>query len=381
MRSGYRVLALCVLAYFGTRVPQIVIGPVVPELRVAFGVSTGAVGAALSGMWIAYALAQVPSGVLSAWIGERRTVLGALGFAGAGSALLAVSPTYGFFAACTVALGAGVGLYYNAGTVLVVRELRGASRAIGIHRIGGQAAGIVAPAAAVLVAAQVGWRPALLLGGFVAIPVFGLFAAGIRPQTGRPAANPGRPTFRLHSPVARPAIVGVTFLATLGEFAGVASWSLLPAFLVDFRGFSVEQAGFLFSAYFVAVATVEPASGMAADRFGRRGLTALTFLAGAGGYALLILGPPNTLVPAIVLAAVAMGWNAPVQASAISTLATADRHTGFGVFRTAYLLLGALGAVVVGSTADLAGWAGAFGLLVAVLLVAGVGSILVVNEA
>ncbi len=50
-------------------------------------------------------------------------------------------------------------------------------------------------------------------------------------------------------------------------------------------------------------------------------------------------------------------------------LTGSTRATGFGLFRTVYLLLGATGTAVVGATADVAGWTGAFGLLSALLAV------------
>ena len=41
-------------------------------------------------------------------------------------------------------------------------------------------------------------------------------------------------------------------------------------------------------------------------------------------------------------------------------------RSGFGLFRTVYLLIGASGTAAVGTAADVAGWAAAFGLLAAV---------------
>lgn len=377
MRARRRLLGSCVLAYFGVRVAQVVVGPVVPGIRSAFGVSTGAVGAALTGMWSAYALAQVPSGLLSARIGERRVVLAALGLAGAGSALLAVAPGFPAFAAAAVALGGGAGLYYNAGTALLVERFEGTGRAIGYHRVGGQVAGVVAPAAAAAVGTRLGWRPALLLGAAAAAPALAAFARGVEPgDAGRD--TDGIPDGTALRGIVGPALVGGTLLATLGEFVGVAASSLLPAFLVDFRGLSVERAGILFSGYFLAVAATQPASGWATGRFGRRPTTTGAFLAGAGGYALLVTGPPITLLPGIVLAAAAMGWNAPVQAGVLSRLGGGERRAGFGAFRTVYILLGALGSAVVGVTADLSGWAVGYGLLAGVLL-AGAAAALVVG--
>jgi predicted MFS family arabinose efflux permease len=53
----YTVLVLATLAFFATMVARLVISPVVPEITDAYGVTNTAVGFALTGMWLAYALA------------------------------------------------------------------------------------------------------------------------------------------------------------------------------------------------------------------------------------------------------------------------------------------------------------------------------------
>jgi len=55
-----------------------------------------------------------------------------------------------------------------------------------------------------------------------------------------------------------------------------------------------------------------------------------------------------------------------VQSRMMDGLSETDQGTGFGLFRTVYLLVGASGTAVVGTAADFAGWNAAFGLLAAV---------------
>jgi hypothetical protein len=64
-----------------------------------------------------------------------------------------------------------------------------------------------------------------------------------------------------------------------------------------------------------------------------------------------------------------MSWGAPVQTRFIDHLSEAERAAGFGLVRTVYMILGSLGSVVVGALSDVAGWAVAFGALVALLAV------------
>lgn len=69
------VLTLCTFAFFVTMVGRLAISPVIPEIIETFSVSNAVVGFALTGMWLAYGLAQYPSGVLAERYGERKIIL------------------------------------------------------------------------------------------------------------------------------------------------------------------------------------------------------------------------------------------------------------------------------------------------------------------
>jgi MFS family permease len=366
------VLGLCVLAYFGSRVGQVAISPLLPRITAAFGVSPGSVGAALTGMWAAYALVQFPAGAFGDRFGERPVVLASLLTAAVGSVLLAAAPTYPLFLATVVLLGAGVGLYYNVGTTLLTRQFDEVGRAIGIHRVGGQAAGLFAPAAAVAVSVRLGWRAGLLVGAAAAAPALALFWWGARPTPPRRPDRRVRDQFDVElvaGLLSRPALARATALAVLAEFVGMAATSFLPTFLVEARELSLGRASVLFSLFFVAVAVSQPATGWLSDRAGRDPATMLTMIAGTVGYALLIAASgPAVAVIGVALAGYAMSWSAPVQAQFVDHLGSDEEGSGFGLLRTIYVLLGSLGSVVTGAVADAFGWDVAFGLLAAVLL-------------
>lgn len=68
-----------------------------------------------------------------------------------------------------------------------------------------------------------------------------------------------------------------------------------------------------------------------------------------------------------------MGWGAALLPKFMDHLGEEERSAGFGLIRTAYMVLGASGSVVTGAVADLLGWGSAFlalaGLLGGMLLV------------
>ncbi|WP_435067878.1 MFS transporter [Haloplanus sp. C73] len=369
----YAALGLCVGAYFAVRLAQLLVSPLVPSLRESFGVTQGVVGVILTGMWLVYAVAQAPSGAAGDRYGPRRVVLVALGCTAVGALALAAAPSPLTFGAFALVLGVGAGLYYTPATALLADRFDDVGQVIGVHRVGSQVAGLVAPALATLVGARFGWRVAVGSGAVVAALVLGVVtvSGASRSTPPRPARTDGGTAVRPHAALGvltRPRVAFAVGLATVGEFASLATLSFLPAFLVAQHGLSLPEAGALFSGYFVVVAALQPVSGWAADRFGRDAVTGGLFVVGAAGYAGLALTSDAAFaVPAVALVGVAMAWGPPVQARAVDALADAERGVGFGTVRTSYILVGALGPAVVGTLADTAGWTVGFGFLAVVL--------------
>jgi MFS family permease len=370
---GHRhtALSLCVGSYFTIRLAQLLVSPVVPALRDAFAVSRGSVGLALTGMWLVYALVQLPSGAFGDRYGPRRVVVLALGCTTVGAVALASAPSMVAFGVAVLILGVGAGLYYNAATALLSARFEDVGRAIGVHRVGSQAAGLVAPGVAAVVTARFGWRAALGSGAVVTVVVLALVGLLVRPT--RPA-RPDATLSELFAPrtlarlLGRPRVAFTTVLSMLGEFTVLATMAFLPTFFVEHHGFSLARASLLFSLYFAVVGGMQPVVGWLSDRFGRDAVVGAMFVAGVAGYAALAATTALAVaVPAVVLVGVAMSWAPPLQSRAVDALSAGERGTGFGLVRTGYLLGGALGTAVVGAVADVAGWSASFGLLAALL--------------
>lgn len=369
MKWSYKstVLVLCTAAFFVTVTARLVISPVVSDIETTFDVSTGAVGLALSGMWATYALSQFPSGILGDRYGERRVILAAIGGTAVASALLALSPTFALFALFAVVLGAAAGLHYSVATTLLTRQHDRTGRAIGIHVSGAPIAGLLTPPIAALIGARYGWRPAVLLGTVVGIPIVVVFWLRIRPM--EPRVPDARIRDRLDlgllaELLSRPSIAYTTVLSALGAFTWQATASFLPAFLEQGYGLSRTAAGLLFSMYFLTNGLVQPVIGTVSDRFSRDFAASITMAFGVVGFGLLVLGEELAVaIVGVACVGVAMTWGAPLQSRFMDVLGDEEKGMGFGLVRTIYMLIGALGSVVVGTAADLFGWGVAFGLL------------------
>ncbi|WP_275690156.1 MFS transporter [Halococcus salsus] len=364
---------LCTLAFFATMVARLVISPVVPEIVDTFDSSSGTLGLALTGLWMAYAFVQFPSGVLADRYGERRIILAAVGLTAVVSALLALSPSMPVFLLFTLLLGGVAGLHYSVATTFLTRKLNNIGTAIGLHNSGAPIAGLVAPIAAAAVSQWFGWRAAIALGAVAALPVFVLFQWKVRPtEPARPTQPMGerfalRPVIELLS---RRKIAFTALLAFLFEFIWQATASFLPTFLIAYHGYSVTFASTLFSAYFVIQGLTQPGIGSLSDRYGREEIGGLCAVLGIGGFGLLLAGSQLTvLLVGIVLIGVSMGWGAALLPRFVDNLSSAERGAGFGLVRTTYMMMSATGSVVIGTIADVAGWGVAFGTFLVFLSV------------
>lgn len=343
---------------------RLAISPVVPVIGDVFSVSNGAVGLALSGMWLAYAASQFPSGLLADRYGERSIILVAVFGTGVASGLVALAPTYGIFLVGTVVLGTVAGLHYSVATSLLTRTLPNTGSAIGIHTAGAPVAGLLIPLAAGAVATWIGWRWAVAIGVVIALPSALLFWVVVEPTPPvRPTSSVWqrlrlRPILQL---LARPPIALTAALSTCGAFVWQATASFLPAFLIEYHGYTEPVAALFFSGYFVIQGIAQPVLGTVSDRVGRYPSAALVLAVGIGGYILLVAsGIPWAVGAATICAGIAMSWGAALLPKFMDHLGANERSAGFGLIRTVYMVLGASGSVVTGTAADMMGWGPAF---------------------
>lgn len=368
------VLATATAANFGQFGARVVISPFVLAVALDFGVTKGGVGAGLTLMWAAFALAQFPSGVLADRYGERRVMLAAMALTVVGSLFVAVAPSFPAFVLATVTLGAGAGLYFPVGTALLARRFENRGRALGLHSAGGPLAGLVLPVAATAVAARFDWRAGIATGALVATVAFVLVAAFVGET---PPAKPDtsvRSQLHPRSALAllrRPGVAYTTLVATLGMYVFQSFASFFPTFLREYHGFGGSEASLAFGVAFVLIAVGLPLVGNAADRVGTRAGLVGPFLGTAAGFTILLVAPTRLGVYAGVgVLGLAMTWGGPLQSRFMNQFPDADQASGFGVVRTVFVLLGSVGNATTGVLAGRVGWPAAFGVVVVLLLAA-----------
>ncbi|MFC4440381.1 MULTISPECIES: MFS transporter [Natrialbaceae] len=367
-RYQYTILALCTGAFFATMVARLGISPLVPAITANFSISNTAIGLALSGMWLAYALAQFPSGILGNRFGERIVILIAIGGTTVMTILLAVSPVFPVFVVFVILLGGVAGLHYSVATTFLTRVYKDSiGTAIGIHTAGGPAAGLIAPPAAAWVGTQFGWRAGVAIGAVVAAPVFVLFAWRIRPTDAKEPDKPMTEKLELGPLVlllSRPSIAFTVGIAASFAFIWQAIASFLPAFLIDYHGHSATLSGLVFAGYFVVQAVTKPFVGSLSDKYNRDSVIIGCMLITSVGFGVfLVYSYLVAIGVAVLLVSIGLGVESAIEPRFMDNLSAEERNTGFGLVRTVYLILGSLGSVVVGFLSDIFGWLVAFGAL------------------
>lgn len=372
MKYKHVVLYLCTLAFFVTMNGRLAISPVVPEITAEFDISNTVIGAALTGMWLTYALVQFPSGILADRFGERAIILLSIGGTGFMTLVLIISPSISLFFVSTILIGAAAGLHYSVATTLLTHTFTNLGTAIGIHNAGGPAAGLVTPIIVSWIGIRYGWRPAIGTTAIIAFTIFILFLRGIEPTEPR---NPNNSVFEyldigyIYRILYRKQIIFTTIIAIISDFTWQALASFLPTFLIQYRGYSTTIAGTLFAAYFVFQGVLQVLVGAIADRIGRDFAILICMGSGIIGFILLIgVSGFSAVVAGIIFLGLSMGWGAAVFPRFMDHLSSTEQNIGFGLVRSVYLIIAASGSLVVGLLADTFGWGFSFGFLSFLLL-------------
>jgi predicted MFS family arabinose efflux permease len=238
--------------------------------------------------------------------------------------------------------------------------------AIGVSQAAGNVGNVVLAAGAGAVAAVAGWRWGF---GYLVPPLL-LCAAGLWlavPRHASPTAGDEsfRATMRkVGAAVRRPGVLAVALLLSLNMFLYQSVTGFLPTYLVSRKGLPPETAATLYSLFFATAIGLQFLSGAVADRRGNR--VAIATFVGLSVPAFVLLTVADGVVAlagVVVLLGCLLGGMPPINAAGVGALPDEIRGSGFGLLRTGYIAVGALGPPTVGVLADAGRFDGAFLLL------------------
>ena len=298
--------------------------------------------------------------------------------------LLMWAPTWGWIVLANVLLGVNQGLTWST-TVIMKIDLVGPARrglAMGLNEAAGYGAVAVTALVTGAIAQSAGLRPAPFFLG-LAYAGLGLAASVLFVRETRHHADHEQSTREPSLPLTRRAVFGYTTLRepslSAASQAGLVNnlndgmaWGLLPLYYVA-AGLSLGEVGVLAAIYPAVWAAAQIGTGAWSDRVGRKRLIVAGMVLQAGAIGAIAAGSTFAvwLVAGIVLG-LGTALVYPTLLAVIADVAEpAWRGSAVGVYRLWRDLGFAVGAVVVGVLADVAGMTSAIWVVAAITLGSG----------
>ena len=334
----------------------------------SFGLSLTQTGALKSAFYAAMTAGQIPFGLVSERLGERRLL--AVGTLGTAVGWLLLAEADGFRALLIAVLVAGLGssVQHPLASSLVSRAYRGdgSRAALGVYNFAGDAGKAIVPALLAVGIGIAGWRmSSWSCGVAMAVVALGLHLSLKRFASGEKATE---------SPVHAPPGWGIanrrdfTLLSAIAiiDASSRGGFLLLAPFLMVAKGLPVEQVGFGVMLIFAGGAAGKFACGFLAERLGTVRTIVITEVATALGIAAAIAVPMDALW--VLLAPIGLALNGTSSAlyAAAGELAHEERQArAFGLFYTVTTAATAAAPIAVGVLADAVDLAVGAGLVAA----------------
>ncbi|MER5642294.1 MFS transporter [Kitasatospora sp. NPDC002227] len=362
-------MALLFGAWLVDYVDRLVINLALPSIGREFGLDRAEQGLAVSVFFLAYALGQIPGGMLADRFGARRTVAWALLIWSAFTALTGLASSFVVLLLVRFLFGAAEGIFPAAAMKAVSERTTPGQRmgANGLVSSSNALAAVVAPVLGAPLIVAFGWRPTFLAIAAVGVLVY----AALRRWLPAPTGVPDQPLRAGTSGVRLVLGAGVMWRFAAMFFGydlivwGLNTW--VPTYLNDERGLSLTAAGAaaLVPALVSAVAAV--VGGRLADRLGgRHGLVVAPAMAVAA-LGVLLMTTAHSLaafVGWLTLAALGAGLSfMPIFAVPMRSLPSDLAGAGSGMIIFGGQLAGVVAPVVMGALADAVSFGAAFAFL------------------
>lgn len=337
MVAPRKIIPIFALAHFTHHLATGSLVPLLPLIKLSFGLDYFQSGLLVSAFSLAYGFGGPPM----AWLADRvsRRLLIATGLVGVAASAMAVgvSQSYSQLVALLVVMGLLGASYHAPASSLLSSMLssRERGRSLGFHVLGGSLAFLVTPILAVAVASVASWNwafillslPALVSAALLAIVARNPEAAAIKAALGQAKEST--------SPAEVVRLVGGIVLAAVAfQVAGSAFTAFLPLFLADVHGVDPSLAGMLGGLAIGAGVLGAPLGGALSDRLGRKPVIVgslvstgpLIYLVATAAYGPILIG-------AMVLYGITMAMRmAPIESFIADVIPLNRRATVLGVY-------------------------------------------------
>lgn len=281
--------------------------------------------------------------------------------------LLGVAPRYAVTALLVAVAGLSSATFHAAAPALAGRLSGGRlGRGLGLWTVGGYlgfAIGPVLVATAVNVATLRG-TPWLMIGGWIGSAILYLRLRGVTVKATAPDANA---SWRRGIKDMRPILIPVVGIVLARAMAFAATLTFLPTLLTA-QGLDLWLAGISVSLVHVSSAGGALLAGSASDNLGRRAIASLSILTSPILLLALVLLPGWPQIPVLIALGLTMPATHVILMALVQESCPDNRALATGVLLSLTFVSESVGAVVLGSLADLFGLPPAFAVSAIVLL-------------
>lgn len=370
-RGARITVALLFGAWLIDYVDRLVINLALPSIGDEFELSRAQQGLAVSVFFVAYALCQIPGGMLADRFGAKRVTCWALLVWSVFTALTGLAGTFAILLVVRFLFGVAEGIFPGASMKAVSERTTPGQRmgANGIVQSSNAVAAVVAPLVAAPLITHFGWRSA-----FFSVAGVGVFVyAAVRLWLPEPRGAEGQAVAEAPAGGTRAVLRSGTMWAFAGMFFGydVIVWGLntwVPSYLSEERGLSLTSAGTLAVLPAAAATAAVIVGGRLADRFEGRQRKVVVPAMAVSSVALLLMATSSGTVAfvawmTVAIAAASLSYM-PVFAVPLRSLPPALTGAAAGLITFGGQLGGVVAPTAMGFLADTAGFTAAFGFLV-----------------
>lgn len=360
---GRAVLALTSCVHFLHDGFSDIIPVLLPVWAAEFRLSFAQVGFLRTAYTGGMALFQIPAGLLSERLGERKLL--AAGTAVTAAGLVAAGAAGGFASLALLLLlaGLGSGVQHPLSSALVSKAYETGPRraALGTYNFSGDLGKMALPALLALSVGVLGWRASLggaaflgLAAALAIVPMLAWLGAGGAPADGGESASSGDRArgwgIRDRRGFQALAAIGMIDSGTRSPFL-----TLLPFVLID-KGATMAGVGGALTLLFAGGATGKFVCGLLAERAGVIRTVVFTEAATAAGILAVVAAPLPVALAVLLPLGIALNGTSSVLYASVAEMVAPERRTrAYGLYYTLGIGSSALTPSIYGVVSDLIG--------------------------
>jgi NNP family nitrate/nitrite transporter-like MFS transporter len=266
---------------------RVMFAPLMPAIETEIGLTHAQAGGLFLMISIGFLLSPLFSGLLSSKINHRGTLIVSAWTIGLVLIPFALVNSIWAIRGLLVIIGLAAGIHGPSAIATITAEIRKQDwgKALSVHQSAPPLSFVTAPLIAAVLLNFFTWRIVLIIGGFVGI---GLATAySLKGKGGDfPGQLPSLPNIKII--LGKPSfyLMVLLFAMAMGGNAGI--FAMLPLFLVNEHGFTIEKANTLIGFSQVAGWLMVYAAGMITDRVGQKATMAAVLL--TAGITTLLIG-------------------------------------------------------------------------------------------